>query len=105
MFHVLWLGIALVALAWLAGEWWLPMLALPPVFDELFFGDINLLIAVVIVLGLRRPGVWAFDLFARSRPDRCGLVCRATDWRRLAIAAGITAAIFAVSFALTPTSG
>ena len=103
VFHLLWLGIALVALAWLAGEWWLPMLALPPVFNEVFFGNINLLIAVVIVLGLRRPGIWAFDLLSKVTPG-IGVAWFAArgDWRRLAIAVGITAAIVAVSFALTP---
>ena len=103
VFHAVWLGIELVALAWLAGEWTLPMLALPPVFNEVFFGNINLLIAVAIVLGLRRPGVWAFDLLSKVTPGIGVAWCAARgDWRRFAIAVGVTAAIVAASFALTP---
>ena len=103
VFHALWIGLTLVALVWLADEWTIPMLALPPVFNEVFFGNINLLIAVAVVLGLRRPAAWAFVLLSKVTPG-VGVVWFAGrgDWRRLAIAIGVTAAIVVVSFALTP---
>ena len=103
LFHALWLGVTLAALVWLAQEWTLPMLALPPVFNEVFFGNINLLIAVAVVIGLRRPAVWAFVLLSKVTPG-IGVVWFAAraEWRRLAIAVGVTAAIVAASFAATP---
>ncbi len=103
LFHALWLGVTLAALVWLAREWTLPMLALPPVFNEVFFGNINLFIAVAVVIGLRRPAAWAFVLLSKVTPG-IGVLWFAArgDWRRVAIASGITAGIVAVSFALTP---
>ena len=85
VFHALWLGVTLAALVWLAREWTLQMLAIPPVFNEVFFGNINLLIAVVVVLGLRRPAAWAFVFLRRSHPRSasCGLRHNVTggNWR------------------------
>jgi Glycosyltransferase family 87 len=103
VFRVLWLAVELGALIWLTREWTLVALAFPPVFNELFFGNINLLIPVAIVVGFRWPATWAFMLLTKVTPG-IGLVWFAVrrEWRAVATALGATGAIVAVSFLLAP---
>jgi glycosyl transferase family 87 len=77
------------------------LLALPPVAFELYHGNIHLWIAAAIVLGFRYPWTWAFILLTKVTPG-IGLVWFAVrrEWRALAIALGVTAAIVAVSIFL-----
>ena len=88
---------------WLAREWTLVVLAFPPVFNELYFGNINLLYAVAIVVGFRWSAAWALLLLTKVTPG-IGLVWFAVrrEWRALVIALGVTGVIVAVSFVLTP---
>jgi Glycosyltransferase family 87 len=88
--NVIWLGGRGVRVLWL--------LALPPVAFELYHGNVHLWIASAIVLGFRYPWTWAFVLLTKVTPG-IGLVWFAVrrEWRSLAIALGVTAAIVAVS--------
>jgi hypothetical protein len=91
--NVVWLGRRGVRVIWL--------LALPPVALELYHGNIDLWIAAAIALGFRYPWTWSFILLTKVTPG-IGLVWFAVrrEWRALAIAVGVTAAIVAVSLAL-----
>jgi hypothetical protein len=98
-----WLAILVGTVIWLGGRGpkviWL--LAFPPVALELYHANIHLLIAAAIVLGFRYPWTWAFILLTKVTPG-VGLVWFAVrrEWRSLAIALGVTAAITAVSVAV-----
>ena len=107
-FLFLWLSLLLATTIWLG---WrdgtrrglvrgaLMALAFPPVSVELYHGNVHLLIAAAVALGFRYPAAWAFVLLTKVTPG-IGLLWFAArrEWRRLAIALGVTAVIFAVSF-------
>jgi hypothetical protein len=97
----LWLWLALLATTaiWLGWRRTLLVLAIPPVALEVYFGNINLLIAAAIALGFRYPVTWAFVLLSKVTPG-VGLLWFAVrrEWRNLAIALGATAAIVTISY-------
>jgi Glycosyltransferase family 87 len=98
-FITFWFGLLLGTAIWLGGRRrWLWVLAFPPVALELYHGNVHLLIAAAIALGFRYPATWAFVLLAKVTPG-VGLLWFAVrrEWRSLAIALGVTAALVAVS--------
>lgn len=101
-FVAVWTAILLAALAYLTGP---RLLALGILFAsvELIGGNIELLIAVAVVAGFRRPAAWAFVLLTKVTPG-VGLLWFAVrrEWRSLAIALGATAAVAAASAVLSP---
>jgi hypothetical protein len=108
VFAALFSGLALVALVWMAG----PILAalllvvpFSPVIDEVTTGNIHLFLAAGVVLGFRWPGAWAFHLLTKVTPG-VGVLWFAArrEWRALAVALGVTAAVAAVSFVLAPSA-
>jgi hypothetical protein len=103
VFAGLWIGVLFVVFIVLAGRWAPLLLFFPPVLAELFLGNVNLLIALAIVVGMRRPAAWAFVLLTKLTPG-IGLLWFAVrgEWRSLAIALGATAAVALASFALAP---
>jgi hypothetical protein len=95
----LWLAVLVATVGWLGGRrWWLAILAFPPVAVELYHGNIHLLLAAAIALGFRYPAAWAVVLLTKVTPG-VGLLWFLVrrEWRQLAIAVGVTAAIVAVS--------
>lgn len=96
----LWLALLVGTVVWLGrrGPRVIWLLAFPPVALELYHGNVHLLIAAAIALGFRYPWTWAFILLTKVTPG-VGLVWFAVrrEWRSLAIALGVTAAIMAVS--------
>jgi hypothetical protein len=103
VFLALWTALSGIALVLLAGPLTIPVLFTEPVLYELDVANVNLLIGLAIVAGFRWPAAWAFVLLTKVVPG-IGLVWFAVrrEWRQLAIAMGVTAAIVAVSFALAP---
>jgi hypothetical protein len=97
-FWFLWTAILVGTAIWLGWRRTLLVLAFPPVALELYFGNVNLLIAAAIALGFRYPAAWAFVLLTKATPG-VGLLWFAVrrEWRSLAIALGVTAVIVAVS--------
>ena len=86
---------------WLAGPFTLLVLFTVPVASEINAGNIQLLLAAAIVLGVPQrgagwAGAWAFVLLTKVTPG-VGLLWFALRrrWRALAIALGVTAAIAA----------
>ncbi|HEY3165454.1 MAG TPA: glycosyltransferase family 87 protein [Candidatus Limnocylindrales bacterium] len=104
VFIVAWTAFIAAAAAWLARPWPAGLLILLlPVSQDVVIGNVHVLMAAAIVLGFRWPATWAFVLLTKVTPG-IGLVWFLVrrEWRSLAIAAGATAAITLVSFALAP---
>lgn len=103
LFLWLWGALMLALVAWLGGRWALVLLALPPIALELYHGNVHLLIAAAIVLGLRYPAAWSFVLLTKITPG-VGLLWFAArrEWRSLAVALGATAAVSAAAFIVAP---
>lgn len=100
-FWFAWTAILLGTVAWLGWRQALLVLAFPPVAIELYHGNIHLLLAAAIGLGLRYPAAWAFVLLTKATPG-IGLLWFAVrrEWRSLGIALGVTAVIVAASLAV-----
>ena len=84
-----------------------PLVVLPttytPVWVDLWFWNVMILMTAVVVIGFRWPAAWSFILLTKVTPG-VGLVWFLVrrEWRALALAAGTTAAIGLVSFAIAP---
>ena len=99
-----WTVLLFVSLAWMGRRWTLLLLLLfPPVLGELWLGNLNLLLGLAVVVGMRRPAAWAFILLTKITPG-VGLLWFVVrrEWRNLAIALGATAVIAGVSVVLAP---
>jgi hypothetical protein len=103
VFMAVWAAILMAAMTYLTG----PRLILLGLaffgLMEIWGGNIELLVALAVVLGFRWPAVWSFVLLTKITPG-IGLLWFAVrrEWRSLAIALVATAAIVAVSFVLMP---
>ncbi len=103
VFVAVWRGISFVLLVWMAGPFTLPVMLLSPVASELNAGNVNLMLGAAMVVGFRKPSTWSFVLLTKITPG-IGLLWFATrrEWRMFARALGMTLAIFAVSFVISP---
>lgn len=106
-FFIFWTGLNLAVLAWIVGPVLAVVLLLPgaysPVWVNLWYGNIAILMAAALVLVFRWPGAWSFLLLTKVTPGIgvAWFVAR-REWRYVAIAAGVTVAIAAVSYLVTP---
>lgn len=109
LFWALWVAGMGAILVWLVGPLIAAAVLVPtafsPVFTEVWYGNIVMPMALVLALGLRYPGLWAFMLLTKVTPG-IGLVWFAVrrEWRSLAIALGATALIAVGSFLLAPAA-
>ena len=103
VFAGVWLALLYLIFLTIGGRWALPLLLFPPVLGELYFGNVNLLIALAILVGMRWPAAWAFVLLTKVTPG-IGLLWFAVrgEWRSFAIALGTTAVVALGSFVLAP---
>lgn len=103
VFAGFWLLLMALCLVGLVGPWALLVVFIPPVLIELQAGNIHLLLALAIGLGLRRPATWAFVLLTKPSLG-IGLLWFVVrrEWRQLSLALLATGAIAAVSFVLAP---
>lgn len=99
-----WMAALLGTVIWLGGRWTLAILAFPPVALELYHGNIHLFIAAALALGFAYPWTWSFILLTKTTSG-IGLLWFVVrrEWRQLAIAIGVTAAIAAASFVIAPS--
>ncbi len=97
-FWWLWSAGLVATVIWLGWRKTLLVLAFPPVAIELYHGNIHLLLAAAIALGMRYPAVWAFVLVTKVTPG-VGLVWFLVrkEWRHLAMAVGATTTLVVVS--------
>ena len=106
-FFVAWTLLATGVLLWLVGPIWAAALLIPgsfsPVYHDLWFGNVMILMSAALVVGFRYSGSWAFMLLTKVTPG-IGLLWFAVrrEWRALAVAAAVTAAIALISFVLAP---
>jgi hypothetical protein len=107
LFSWAWLALLLGCLWWLVGSRPLPFLALiafVPVATELWFRNVHLILAVLVVLAIRRwPVLFALGAAIKLSPG-LGIVYLAARgrWRDATIAALAGAAVLAVSVVLAP---
>ncbi|MEO8247304.1 MAG: glycosyltransferase family 87 protein [Chloroflexota bacterium] len=109
LFFAAWVAINGAVLVWLTGPVIAALLLLPasysPVWVDLWFGNITILLAAATVIGFRYPGAWSFMLLTKVTPG-VGLVWFAVrrEWRALLIAGGVTLLVVTMSFAISPTA-
>jgi hypothetical protein len=98
-----WTTLLLISLALMGRRWTFLLLFFPPVLGELWLGNLNILLGLAVVVGMRWPAAWAFILLTKITPG-VGLLWFLVrrEWRSLAIAVGVTAAISLVSLVLAP---
>jgi Glycosyltransferase family 87 len=102
-----WTGLLLACLWWLAGGrplWFLAMIAFVPVASELGFRNVHLILAVLIVLGIRgSPAMYSVAAGIKLAPG-LGVIYLAAGgkWRAAALASAVGLTILAVSVALSP---
>jgi hypothetical protein len=105
VFMAVWAAILMAAMAYLTG----PRLILLGLaffgLMEIWGGNIEMLIALAIVLGFRWPATWSLVLLTKITPG-VGLLWFAVrrEWRSLAIALGATMAVAAVSAVIAPNA-
>ncbi|HYN48454.1 MAG TPA: glycosyltransferase family 87 protein [Candidatus Nanopelagicales bacterium] len=104
----LWTGVLVGTAIWLGGRPVRPILAVfafPPVALELYHGNVHLLMAAAIALGFRYPAAWSFVVLTKVTPG-VGLAwfLFRREWRALAIALGVTAALAGISFLVNPAA-
>ncbi len=109
VFTALWTVLLMGCLYWLAGrDIWvmLALVAFPPVAVELWFRNIHLVLAVLLVLGLRRwSGFYPVGASIKFAPA-LGLVYLAVQrrWREVTVAVGVGLGILLVSYLLSPAA-
>ena len=96
-----------VALWWLAGRDVIRALALvafPPVAVEFWFRNVHLLLAVAVVLGIRKRSAWYAIGAAIKVSPGLGILYDAVGgrWRAVTVATVVGVAILAVSLVLSP---
>lgn len=81
-----------------------PIPVLPSAFGSIGQGNLEVLVALVAIIGLRYPATWVTVLASKVTPG-LGLVWFLVrrEWRPLAIALGVTAAAVVVSVGLSPS--
>jgi hypothetical protein len=109
VFTATWTVMLMGCLYWLAGrDIWimLALIAFPPVAVELWFRNIHLVLAVLVVLGLRRwSGFFAIGGAIKFAPG-LGIVYLAVRrrWREALVAVAVGLGILAISFLLNPSA-
>jgi len=105
VFTALWTALNCATLWFLVRRWALPSLLFLPISFEIVSGNVHLLYAAAIVLGFRWSATWALMFLTKVTPG-IGVLWYAVrrQWRALAIALTVTAAIVAVTFALDPAA-
>lgn len=107
VFSAAWTVLMLGCLWWLAGrnvQIALAMCAFPPIAVEFWFRNVHLILAVLLVLGLRQWGGWFSVGAAIKLAPGLGLVYLAARrrWREATIAAGFGIVLLAISVVLSP---
>lgn len=107
IFDALWTAINLAIYGWLVGRLALPLLLFLPFSFEIISGNVHLMLAAMVVVGLRERGAWAwaFGAITKATP-LVGLLWFVVrrEWRALALAIAASAGVVAISFLLAPAA-
>ena len=105
VFGAIWTAIGAALLVWLVGRRALLLAFIPPVLITLVQGQLDLVFALVAVIGLRWPVAWALPLLTKVTPGiGVAWFLFRREWRSLAIALGVTAAIGLASLIPDPNA-
>ena len=107
-FFALFTILSLAALAWTVGPIIALLVLLPgplsPVWINLWYGNISILMAAVLVAGFRWPGAWSFMFLTKITPGVGALYFLGRrDWRALRSIAVVTAVAIVVSLVIGPS--
>lgn len=96
-----WLAAQLACLYYIGGRWFLVLVLFPPVWLDMVYGNINVMLATAVVASFRHPQAWIWPLFTKVTPGVgvLWLVGR-RDWRGLAILTIVAFVIFGSSLLL-----
>ena len=105
VFGIVWGLAATAAIVWLASGasrvWVIPLILLGTF--EVLTGNVNWILALVAVFGLRHPGLWAVALLTKVTPALGPVWFLARgEWRKLVVAVGWAVLVSAGSVALAP---
>lgn len=104
-FAAIWVIPSTCTIAWLAagaGRVWAVPLMLLGTF-EILTGNVNWILALVAVFGLRYPGLWSIALLTKITPGLGPVWFLARgEWRKLMWAAAWTAGVVVVSYVVAP---
>lgn len=103
VFAGFWLLLMALCLVGIAGPWAVLVAFIPPVLIELQAGNIHLLLAVAVGLGLRFPATWALVVLTKPTLG-IGLLWFVVrrEWRQLGVALLATAVVTLISAILLP---
>ena len=103
VFAGLWTALIAAPLLWLAGRRAILLVVLPPVLMSVALGQLDLLFAVVAIVGLRWPVAWVLPILTKVTPG-IGIIWFLVrrDWRSLALVLTATAVVVSVSAAADP---
>jgi hypothetical protein len=105
VFVAIWRAILLGILVYLAGPFTIFVIFTVPVASEINAGNIQLMLALAVVLGFRWQATWAFVVLTKLTPGVGALwFALRRQWRAFGIAVGATLAIAGVSFVLNPAA-
>jgi hypothetical protein len=91
------------SIAFMAGPFTLPLILTFPIATEIKLANVHALMGLAIIAGFRWPATWSVLLLTKVTPG-VGLLWFAfrREWRSLAIALGVTAAICLPTMVLAP---
>ncbi|MEO8247303.1 MAG: glycosyltransferase family 87 protein [Chloroflexota bacterium] len=106
-FFAIFTVVNIAVLAWMVGPVLALLVLLPgefsPLWINLWYGNIIILMAAVIVAGFRWPGAWSFMLLTKVTPGVGALwFVGRRDWKALIQIGVVTAVAILVSFVLGP---
>ena len=104
-FAGVWTALLAAPLLWLAGRRAIVLLVLPPIFMSVALGQLDILFAVVVIVGLRWPIAWVLPILTKVTPG-VGLVWFLVrrEWRSLGLVMIATLAMVGTSAAVDPAA-
>jgi Glycosyltransferase family 87 len=101
VFLGIWTAAHVAALIWLRAGWFL---IVPGLNDDVLRGNISTFIALFAVLAIQRSAAWWMPVLLTKITPAVGMVWHLVrrEWRELAIAAGVTAAIVTIGVLVNP---
>lgn len=97
----LWTALELGCLLWLAGPWTLPLML--PLAPEWMNGNVHLVMAAAVVLGMRQSAGWAVPAFTKLGPALgLGWFVLRGEWRYVARTLALLGVLALASFVIAP---